>query len=132
MGRVVLDTSVWIHMERTEELSPLLHPDDELIMTAAALAELKAALRVSGRSNKALESTQGAIQSFMDRSLFAPIDARTAEIFAELKVFAKASGRPRGVNDLWIAASARQLNATVVTLDTAAAFEDLPGVLVRS
>jgi tRNA(fMet)-specific endonuclease VapC len=118
-------------MERTEELSHLLDPDDELIMAAAALAELKSALWVSGRSTKALGSTQGAIQSFLERSLFAPIDQQTAEIFAELKVFAKASGKPRGINDLWIAASARQFNAAVVTMDSAAAFEDLPGVIVR-
>jgi predicted nucleic acid-binding protein len=131
MGKVVLDTSVWIHMERTGELSHLLEPDDELIMAAAALAELKSALWVSGRSSKALEATQGAIQSFLDRSMFAPIEQRTAEIFAELKIYANASGKPRGVNDLWIAASARQLNATVVTMDTAAVFEDLPGVIVR-
>ena len=50
MAGVVLDTSVWIQMERTESLHPLLSPDDELLMTAPALAG------ISGVGSKKLEA----------------------------------------------------------------------------
>lgn len=132
MAGVVLDTSVWIQMERTESLHPLLSPDDELLMTAPALAELQLATKSASRTPDARRVSQLMLQSFLSTSTFLPIDERTAEIFAELKESAKLSGRPRGINDLWIAASAIQYQAELVSLDGAAMFQDLPGLRVRS
>jgi predicted nucleic acid-binding protein len=132
MAGVVLDTSVWIHMERTERLHPLLSSDDELFMSAPALAELKQAVLATRRTQEARNLSELALQSFLDNSTFLPIDEKTAEIFAQLKEASNSSGRPRGINDLWIAASAIQYRAELVTLDRAAMFQDLPGLTVRS
>ena len=132
MAGVVLDTSVWIHMERTESLPPLLSSDDELFMSAPALAELKQAVLATRRTQEARNLSELALQSFLDNSTFLPIDEKTAEIFAQLKEASNSSGRPRGINDLWIAASAIQYRAELVTLDRAAMFQDLPGLTVRS
>lgn len=127
----MLDTSVWIEMERTESQHPLLSNDDELLMAAPALAELHLAAKSATRTPEARRLSQEMLQAFLGYSTFLPIDERTAEIFAELKEATKASGRPRGINDLWIAASAIQYNAELVTIDRAAMFQDLPGVRVR-
>ncbi len=131
MAGVVLDTSVWIQMERTESLHPLLYPDDELLMTAPALAELQLAAKSVNRAPEARQLSQVMLQAFLSASTFLPIDERTAEIFAELKESTKLSGRPRGINDLWIAASAIQYQAELLSLDSAAMFQDLPGLRVR-
>lgn len=131
MGRVVLDTSVWIHIERTRTSKGLIEQGDELIMAAAALAELRVAQNSASRSKSAREETKRVIESFMIDSSFAPIDDRTTAIFAELKAFTQTQGRPMGVNDLWIAASAIQYKAELATLDKSAYFEGLPGLQVR-
>lgn len=131
MAGVVLDTSVWIHMERTESLPPLLSADDELFMSAPALAELKQAVLATRRTPEARVISELALESFLENSTFLPVDQKTAEIFAALKEYSNSSGRPRGINDLWIAASAIQYRAELVTLDRAAMFQDLPGLSVR-
>ena len=132
MAGVVLDTSVWIQMERTQSVHPLLSSDDELFMAAPALAELKLATKSASRTLEARSLSEAVLQAFLDGSTFLPIDEKTAEIFAELKESSNASGRPRGINDLWIAASAIQYQAELVSLDRAAMFQGLPGLTVRS
>jgi predicted nucleic acid-binding protein len=132
MGKVVLDTSFWIHIERNKTVNGLVTEDDELIMAAAVLGELRVPENSAARSEGAREASRKVVNDFVQSATFAPIDERTSEIFAELKALTQSSGRPTGVNDLWIAASAIRHKAELVTLDRAAAFQDLPGVTVRS
>lgn len=132
MAGVVLDTSVWIEMERTESLHPFISADDELFMSAPALAELKLGVVATNRTPEARTLSELALQVFLSNSTFLPIDEKTAAIFAQLKESSNSSGRPRGINDLWIAASAIQHQAELVSLDRAAMFQGLPGLTVRS
>jgi predicted nucleic acid-binding protein len=132
MGKVVLDTSFWIHIERNKTVNGLVTEDDELIMAAAVLGELRVPENSPARSDRARQASRKIVDDFVQSSTFAPIDQTTSEIFAELKALTQSSGRPAGVNDLWIAASAIRHKAELVTLDRAAAFQDLPGVTVRS
>ncbi|HEU4320823.1 MAG TPA: type II toxin-antitoxin system VapC family toxin [Acidimicrobiia bacterium] len=60
-----------------------------------------------------------------------PYDLVVAQEHALLLAEVKRTGRPRGAHDLLIAATARATRRSVVTAD-ARAFEDLPGVEVRS
>jgi predicted nucleic acid-binding protein len=131
MGRVVLDTSAWIQLERGGSL-PGLTESDEPIMAAAALAELLIATRISSRAVSARNSTLQFVKAAMQVSEFRPIDTETCEIFAELKAFAKDQGRPRGVNDLWIAATAIAADAELLTSDQGAFFDELPRLRIRS
>jgi predicted nucleic acid-binding protein len=132
MAGVVLDTSVWIQMERTESLHPLISADDELFMSAPVLADLKLGVVATKRTSEARTLSELALQVFLSSSTFLPIDEKTAEIFAQLMESSNASGGPRGINDLWIAASAIQYHAELVSLDRAAMFQGLPGLTVRS
>ncbi|HXW79177.1 MAG TPA: hypothetical protein VEJ84_06740, partial [Acidimicrobiales bacterium] len=58
-------------------------------------------------------------------------DATVAAAHAELLVVARHQGRPRGAHDLIIAATANATRRDVVSADRSA-YEDLPGVTVRS
>jgi tRNA(fMet)-specific endonuclease VapC len=131
MARVVLDTSAWIQLERQILRQDLVSESDELIMAAAALAELKVAVERTSRNSRAREWTQNLIQAFVSSSRFAAIDEETAAVFAKLKAHCLKTGKPRGINDLWIAASAIQHNAELLSLDSSAVFEDLPGLKLR-
>ena len=58
-------------------------------------------------------------------------DATVAASHAELLVAVRRQGRPRGAHDLIIAATANATQREVVSAD-ASAYQDLPGVSVRS
>jgi predicted nucleic acid-binding protein len=131
MGKVVLDTSSWIDLERNTFNDGLLKAGDRVIMAAAALAELKYALAVTSRTPKQREQTKTFIQDALLVSDFEPIDEKTAEIFAQLKVHCKNTGTPRGLNDLWIAATAIRHNAVLVSSDRKALFAGLPKLKFR-
>ena len=60
-----------------------------------------------------------------------PYDLSVAHEHAFLLTAVRRVGRPRGAHDLLIAATARATQRAVVTAD-APAFDDLPGVEVRS
>ncbi len=131
MGKVVLDTSSWIDLERNEFNDGLVKAGDRVIMAAAALAELKYALAVTSRTSKQLERTETFIQDALLVADFEPIDEKTAEIFAQLKLYCRNTGTPRGLNDLWIAATAIRHDAVLVSSDRKALFADLPRLKFR-
>ncbi len=131
MGRVVLDTSVWINIERFDSAEKFIRPDDLPIMPAAALAELRVATKISTRPSGARERSREFIQQALEISEFAPIDLETTEVFAELKAHCFATGKQRGMNDLWVAAAAIRHRAELVSFDSRAIFHDLPGVQAR-
>jgi predicted nucleic acid-binding protein len=131
MARVVLDSSAWIYLERVQGPLPGFTEYDQPIMAPAALAELLVAGQLSTRSVAARNATLKFVKDAMQIAQFLPIDELTSEIFADLKAFSREQGRPRGVNDLWIAATAIRADAELLTLDKGAYFEDLPGLILR-
>jgi tRNA(fMet)-specific endonuclease VapC len=46
-----------------------------------------------------------------------PVDGETGQIYAEMVVALRRSGRPIPSNDIWIAAAAARAGATVLTYD---------------
>lgn len=131
MARVVLDSSAWIHLERQRGPLPGFTESDQAIMAPAALAELLVAGQISTRSVQARNATLKFVKDALQVAEFVPADQLTSEIFANLKAFSRDQGRPRGVNDLWIAATAIRADAELLTLDNGAYFEDLPGLILR-
>lgn len=101
-------------------------------MPAPVLGELLVAAylpnRTASQRNRSFEFVQGCIAI----AEFLPITQQTTEIFAQLKAMTLADGKSRGVNDLWIAASAIDNQAELVTFDKKAFFEGLPGLRLRS
>ncbi len=54
-------------------------------------------------------------QDLIDKSYILDVDHETAEIYAQIRGELKLKGRPIPVNDVWIAALARQHNLPVAT-----------------
>lgn len=133
MERVILDSSVWIALERGDiELDDAIPDGYELVLPAMVLAELKIdslRLQREGRRNQqALD-----LLSFIQESTeFAPFDEKVVEKYVELLFHCQREGVPRSVQDLMIAATAVAHGALLKSFDSRANFEELPNVRVLS
>lgn len=131
MGKVVLDTSAWVEFERRGDKLKELKSDDELIMSPVALGELLVATRIKKRSEAAIAASIDYIKEILLFATIVALDDSTARIYAELKAASSLSGTPRGTNDLWIAATAVQHDAELLSYDKKANFAGLPRLAVR-
>jgi len=127
---ILLDTTFLIDAERdSKDLNEALHDEDDVAVAAITVAELLVGVELASQSHRA------ARQSFVDDVVTSlpviPYDITIAQEHALLLTAVKRSGRPRGAHDLLIAATAKATQRAVVTAD-ANAFDDLPGVEVRS
>ena len=130
MARLILDTGVLIAGVR-RRLDPVtLAPDDDLTLPAIAVAEYLAG--VEGDENPDRATAQRAfLDEVLDSIPVADYDVNVGRHHATLLAHVRSIGRPRGAHDLIIAATALATDRTVLTTDTAAGFDELPGVRVR-
>ncbi|MGI8678786.1 MAG: PIN domain-containing protein [Jatrophihabitans sp.] len=129
--RLILDTSVLISAERGHlDLAAAAGDDADAALPAIVLAEY-----LTGVHLAATDTQRAARHEFLDRVLqVLPIETythRVAERHAELLAHAHRSGTTRGAHDLIIAATALATGRTVLTTDTRAGFDQLPGVSAR-
>ncbi len=126
MDRLILDTGVFVAVERGRSISAEVMPDDaDIAMAATTAAELLVGVELAdGARRAAREATVDALLQAFDVLAF---DLEVARHHAVLLTHARRSGRPRGAHDLQIAATARAAGRTVITTDQGA-FDDLPGV----
>jgi tRNA(fMet)-specific endonuclease VapC len=75
-------------------------------------------------------------QAFVDELLaLIPVEEYTtdvARVHARLMAHVRREGKTRGAYDLLIAATAAATARTVITMDSSAAFDDLPGVRAQA
>lgn len=130
MSRLLLDTAFLSDSERAvTRLEDVVRDDDDVAVAAITIAELRVGvLLVKGRYRTARTAYVDDIVSSIP---VLDYDLDVAEAHAALLVEVRSHGRPRGAHDLVIAATARAFGREVVTADPSA-FEDLPGVTVRS
>lgn len=130
MTRLLLDTTLLIDQERGEaDLDEAIDDDDDVAIAAITVAELRVgALLAKGRRRSARSAFVDDIVASIPTL---PYDVETAEAHASLLAAVRRHGRPRGAHDLIIAATAHASGRTVVSADISA-FDDLPGVTVRS
>ena len=132
MGKVALDTSVLIALDRGQALgSVAIKTDDRWIISVVVLAELLVAAKSPARTESARRRTEAFLELIKSKCEILTIDEETAAVFAELRAFAISKGKPRGVNDLWIAASAIRVGAELWSVDQSARFDELPGLRLR-
>ena len=132
MARLVLDSSIWAQLQRSgEKLENYIDPSDYVYLPAAVLAELKVATKHRARTTQQRKDSDIFVSQCLAIAEFWPSTEATAEIYAELAAYAMSIGRPRGVNDLWIAAAALEVGAELKSLDRRAQFEGLPGLILR-
>jgi len=134
MGGVVVDTSIWVDVERERLSAAALEAalgDEPICLVPPILAELEYGLaRAATEKQRTRRAT--ALAALMSRPCV-PITAETGRIFGKLAAELDQKGRPSAhrVQDLWIASVALQHGLRVLTVNRGD-FEDIPGLTVLS
>jgi tRNA(fMet)-specific endonuclease VapC len=127
---LLLDTTFLVDAERAgDNLDALIADEDDVAVAAITIAELRVGVELASIANRPGR------ELFVDTVVAAiPVvdyDLTVAEVHAKLLADVRRRGRPRGAQDLIIAATARATGRVVLTAD-ATAFSDLPDVAVRA
>ena len=113
-GSVLLDTSVVVpHLRGDNSLSARLAQVANIHMPWVVLGELRFGAQRAVRPQEALAQVRAFLRTV---ALLLP-DEGTAELYGDLKAELARIGKPIPDNDLWIAATARQLDLPLVTRD---------------
>ena len=130
MARLILDTTILIAAARRRLDLATISEDDDAAVPAVVVAEYLVGVHLTADAARAADQ-----RAFLDDVLaVAPIVDYTrdvAEHHAVLLAHVRRAGEPRGAHDLIVAASARATEQTVLTADSRARFDELPGVRVR-
>ncbi|MGI8880801.1 MAG: PIN domain-containing protein [Jatrophihabitans sp.] len=125
--RLIVDTGVLIASERARiKLSAAIDQDDDLVIAAVTVAELRTGVELASEAHRAARSEF--LARVLDTLPVEPYELPTAEAHGRLLAHVHRSGTKRGAHDLIIAATAVATSRTVITTDRNAHFDDLPGV----
>ncbi|MEU6778387.1 PIN domain-containing protein [Nonomuraea angiospora] len=124
---MILDTGVLIAAERGKtSVDTVIGDADDVAIAAITVAELLVSVEMADAARRPDR------QPFVDEVLaLIPVEEYTtnvARVHARLMAHARREGKPRGAYDLLIAATAAATARTVITMDSSAVFDDLPGV----
>lgn len=113
-GKVLLDTSVLVDLLRGDgAVEERLSASGEFFTSVVAVGELIYGAHRSGQHRR----NRAAVDRLLADLTVLPCDRLTAEVYARLKDDLRRRGRPVPENDLWIAATAVQHGATLVSRD---------------
>ena len=113
---IVLDTNAYSEMRRgNREVAELLGRARSVLMTVFVLGELEAGFRGGDR----YEKNKSELEDFLGIPVVRIVSAtqRTTEVFGELKDSLRREGFKIPVDDIWIAAIAKEYDAEVLTFD---------------
>ncbi|MET8156710.1 PIN domain-containing protein [Sphaerisporangium sp. NPDC005289] len=124
---MILDTGVLIAAERGKvSVDTVIGDADDVAIAAITVAELLVGVEMADTARRPNR------QAFVDDVLaLIPVEEYStdvARVHARLMAHVRRVGKPRGAYDLLIAATAAATARTVITMDSSAAFDDLPGV----
>ncbi|MFI6537646.1 PIN domain-containing protein [Nonomuraea sp. NPDC050547] len=125
--RLILDTGVLIAAGRGKaSVDTVIGDADDVAISAITVAELLDGVEPAD------DVRRPGRQAFVDQVLaLIPVEEYTtdvARVHARLMAQVRRAGKSRGAYDLLIAATAAATARTVLTMDSSAAFDDLPGV----
>ena len=133
MALYLLDSSTFSHLAR-DAAGPrrrlaTLAPTDRVVTCTIVRGEILYGLArlAPGRNRSLLEAKTTLLFASIPCEAVAP---SAAEHYARLRLHPDRAGRPVGDNDLWIAAVACDLDATLVAEDTD--FDSLPGLRLET
>lgn len=116
MTQVLIDTNAYSALLRGDrEVSGVLDGAETIHVSVIVLGELYAGFQ----GGVHFQENVSILRRFLDRPSVSVlgVTARTSEVFGTLKNELKRLGTPVPMNDLWIAAQAVQVGATVVSYD---------------
>jgi tRNA(fMet)-specific endonuclease VapC len=115
--RLVLDTSAYAHLRvGHREVHRLLATAELIYVPVVVLGELEAGFRLGKR----LEENRRTLTEFLEEPFVRVLEVtpavarRYGQVFSELR----RAGTPIAINDVWIAASAIEVGAHLITFDT--------------
>ena len=116
MSRYCLDTSAYSHFKRGEErVVDLLESADWIGVPSIVIGELWMGFLVGGRTDRNVAE----LREFLDNTVVHElvVDVDVARVYAEIAVALRRAGTPIPTNDIWIAATAANVGAIVLTHD---------------
>ena len=114
MNKVALDTNIAIDiLNGKRETVDSLGKYDLLFLPVTVCGELLFGARNSSKREENLRK----FREFIKQSKILPITGDVAEQYAEIRWRLKHEGKPIPENDIWIAATASSIEATLLTTD---------------
>ena len=114
---VILDSNAIISLlDGNKSVARMLENVQQVLVPAIVCGEIDAGAQGDTKRERA---TREAFASFLEMEQVAvlPVMRKTGEFYARIYSFLKSAGTPIPTNDIWIAAHALELNATLVTTD---------------
>ncbi len=128
LSNFMVDTSAYAAFKRgNPEAVTAIRKAHSILLPTVVLGELLAGFEVGSRRQQNRTELQDFRRS--PRVRLVQITPDTAERYAHIYAYLRGAGRPIPTNDLWIAASAMEHGAEVLTAD--AHFLHLPQIMVR-
>lgn len=113
-GKVILDTNIVVALFKgNPDVHERLEQHTNVLISAVVLGELYFGAQNSSRLNKHLRQ----INRFLTRVAVLESNAETAYEYGLIRSELQSKGRPLPENDIWIAATARQHDFTLVSRD---------------
>jgi len=130
VARLILDTTVFIDVERRgRQLNRLIADEDDVAIAAVTAAELLVGVELADDDRRPARAAF--VRSVLDTVPIEDYDVQVARAHATLLAHVRRTGNPRGAHDLIVAATAAARDRIVVSSHIAA-FADLPGVPLRA
>ena len=118
MNSAVIDTNILIDcFQRERGAVDAMSDYDRILVCPAVLGEFKAGIDISTKRGK---KAKRLLDEFLDDPAVAiiPCTDETADYYARIYKALKANGTPLPTNDIWIAASALEHGASVISGDS--------------
>lgn len=128
MKKLMIDTSAYAQFKRGHsEAISYIQRAPIILLPAIVLGELWGGFEIGTRRSENREELDAFMAS--PRVSVAPVVSETGDRYARIYAYLRSNGRPVPTNDLWIAASAMEHSATLLTADTH--FLHIPQIIVE-
>ncbi len=116
MKAAVIDTNVLIDCFRSGDRSSAVEEYDRILLSPVVLGEFRAGIDASTKHGR---RAQRQLDEFIDDPavVIVPCTEDTAEYYAKVYQVLKKSGTPIPTNDIWIASTALEHGAEVLSAD---------------
>jgi predicted nucleic acid-binding protein len=111
-----LDTSAYSAFNRGDErLRAWFKSDNDIVVPIIVIGELRSGFAVGSKHKE----NEELLQRFLDSPnvYVQSLSDRTTVIYSQIYVKLREKGKPIGTNDMWIAATALELDNELLTLD---------------
>jgi tRNA(fMet)-specific endonuclease VapC len=113
-SRAFLDSNIIIEVfSGNSSIADKIHQLSDFYISTIVLGELYVGINRVVNKDKHLKK----LQAFLELANIIDIDQSTSVLFGEISAELYKKGKPIPTNDIWIAASIRQYNFTLITRD---------------